>query len=196
MGNRLAHQNWSGKISSCSCYENIRISSCLTTLSKQRNWNSSSCKISGLLDKRLRFNQHVIEIARRAIQRLLAVYPMLRSPSLLIKTKLYLYEMIIHPILLYAAPVFCHVSCSKYIFKEASNRTKSCSQNHHRILKKHKNYATRQRYRVAINSGSVKSTSRNFWLRLCNSNIPALTSIGTLEAHRNVHKMPRPPDNI
>lgn len=147
-----------------------------------------------LLDKRLTFKQHITNTPNKAIQRLLAIYPILRSPTLSIKTKLHLYKMMIRPILLYAAPVWHNAPKSSLqklqTVQNRAARMITGFAGDTRITQLHEDLELPYLHEI------IDRQNRNFWLRLRNSNIPTLTTIGTLEPQRKIHKMPRPPENL
>lgn len=67
------------------------------------------------LDSRLNYQQHIKSALAKAHGMLKTIYPLLCKRSVLsVKNKLLLYKTMLRPILMYAAPIWCHISFTAF----------------------------------------------------------------------------------
>jgi Reverse transcriptase (RNA-dependent DNA polymerase) len=79
---------------------------------KDVNWSSTNNCLGVLLDKRLTFGPHISMVVAKATGKQASLYPLLRSSTMSVETKLRLYTAVIRPSMIYAAPVWS--KCATY----------------------------------------------------------------------------------
>jgi len=130
------------------------------------------------LDRRFTFASHLQSAAKRATQRTMALYPMLKSPALSIELKLRIYAMMIRPILTYAAPAWQHAAPTNLkklqIVQNLAARIISGHSKDTRIIQIHEDL------NLELLSDFIARTTRSFWHRISITQHAPLHVIGTL----------------
>lgn len=148
-----------------------------------------SAKYLGIeLDRKLTFRTHLITVAKRALQRTLALYPMLKSPVLSMDTRLHIYYMMIRPVLTYAAPAWRHAAPT-YIkrLQIVQNRAAKIISGHSRDTR---TVQLHEDLNLKLIDEFLDCLCRSFWNRIRNSPHASLQSIGTRDPPRRIYRMP------
>ena len=142
------------------------------------------------LDSKLTFQQHIQTVAKKATNRLLAIYPLLRSQVFSIETRLHIYYMLIRSLLTYAAPAWKHAAPSHLILlQRVQNRAARIITGHSRdtrITQLHEDLS------LQYLSDFIEHISISFWNRIRTSPHDSLHNIGTAIPIRQTYRMPHP----
>lgn len=152
---------------------------------------SPSARYLGLqLDRRLTFKLHLQNTAKRALQRLLQLFPLLRSNGLSMQARTHIFLMMIRPILTYAVPAWQHAAPSNLLpLQRIQNRAIRIITGHSRdtrIAQLHEDLA------IPLLHDVMSAQCRSFWHRSRYSIHQKLQDLGTSIPPRRTHKMPRP----
>ncbi|GFW10301.1 probable RNA-directed DNA polymerase from transposon X-element [Trichonephila clavipes] len=84
-------------------------------------WSKSTKYLGVILDKRLTFKQHIIQIRRNFNISVAKVYPLIaRKSCLSLRNKMLIYKLVLRPILQYASPICGHAENSNFKMLESA----------------------------------------------------------------------------
>lgn len=89
------------------------------------NYQSSATYLGVELDRKVTFLPHIQNIHKHSVSRLLALYPMPKSPTLSLETRIHIYCIMVHTLLTYATPAWKHAA-------QTTNSTEPCCSYHYR----------------------------------------------------------------
>jgi len=162
----------------------------LTLFGMQLQFSSQARYLGVDLDRTLLFQSHLKTTARKALNRLLALYPLFRSREITIEAKINIYKMMIRSILTYAAPAWQHAAMTHHLqLQRVQNRAARMITGHSRdtrIAQLHEDLS------LPMLTDVIKLQCQLFWNRIIHSPNPSLHSIGTANPIRHIHRMPHP----
>ncbi|GFV08496.1 probable RNA-directed DNA polymerase from transposon X-element [Trichonephila clavipes] len=84
-------------------------------------WSKSTKYLGVILDKRLTFKQHIIQIRRKFNISVAKVFPLIaRKSCLSLRNKMLIYKLVLRPILQYASPIWGHAAYSNIKMLESA----------------------------------------------------------------------------
>lgn len=143
------------------------------------NYHPSATYLGVELERKLTFLPPIQDMYKRAVSRVLTLYPMLKSQTLSLETRLHIYCVMVRPLCCSDLE-----TCRQNLYQQASNRSKSCcaacivngQSKDTRITHLHEDLY------LPLLTKYIEILSRPFWTRVRNSHYAQIQTIGTIGA--------------
>lgn len=151
---------------------------------------STKTKYLGVqLDNKLIWKQHINFIRGKSLGRIYQLYPLLSSPFLSIKKRVQLYQSLILPIILYAAPAWgvaarTHLQVLQVVQNKVA-RIISGADRSTRITQLHEDL------NLTYIKDGIKKTTINTYNKTANNTNPLISNLGNYQHENSKYKMPK-----